>query len=52
MFDSEYLALFLSERNEIRSCWGSGQSKRIPRISWTLSGGPVIPRGDSALPED
>ena len=31
-----YLAHFLSERDEIWQCWGSGQSTRISRISWTF----------------
>ena len=36
MFDSGYLAHFLSERDENWQGYGSGQSTLTPRILWTF----------------
>jgi len=36
IFDNGYLTHYLSERDKIWQRWGSGQSKVLPQISWTL----------------
>ena len=43
IFLNGYLAQFLSERDEIWQCYGSGQSKLIPKFRKLWSGGPVTP---------
>jgi len=45
IFDSGYMAHYLSQRDEIWQRWGSGQSKLIPEFRELLSWGPVIPCG-------
>jgi len=45
-FHNGYIAHLLSESDEIWQRWGSGQSKVISQISWTLLRDPVIPCGD------